>query len=276
MNNIVCYYHSADLDGKCSAAIVHYWENKAELIPLNYNDNFKAKILDRKFVNEIIFFCDIIAPIDIMRELSGINDVIILDHHITAIDAIKEAGFYHYGKLDISKASCELTWEYLFPNTKIPKVVKYLGRYDVWQHNNEIVYFQYGMREQDLPVNSHIWEMLFENDRLTEHIINTGRIIKSWVDITNEKHVKIYNREGCFEGLRAVICNNVGGSPLFDSVYNPDLHDIMVTYIHTSQKTWQYGLYSTKDNVHCGEIAKKFGGGGHKGAAGFTIGELII
>jgi len=33
---------------------------------------------------------------------------------------------------------------------------------------------------------------------------------------------------------------------------------------------WQYSLYSTNPNVHCGEIAQKYGGGGHRGAAGFS------
>jgi nanoRNase/pAp phosphatase (c-di-AMP/oligoRNAs hydrolase) len=33
-------------------------------------------------------------------------------------------------------------------------------------------------------------------------------------------------------------------------------------------------LYSTKPEIDCGEIARTFGGGGHKGAAGFQCTEL--
>ena len=33
-------------------------------------------------------------------------------------------------------------------------------------------------------------------------------------------------------------------------------------------------LYSTREDVDCGAIAKSLGGGGHKGAAGFICDEL--
>jgi nanoRNase/pAp phosphatase (c-di-AMP/oligoRNAs hydrolase) len=79
-----------------------------------------------------------------------------------------------------------------------------------------------------------------------------------------------------FDGWRAIICNGYDGSPLFDSVYNPDEHDIMISYIQRKDGTWSYGMYSDKPEVHCGEIAKKYGGGGHKGASGFNLKDLIL
>ena len=33
---------------------------------------------------------------------------------------------------------------------------------------------------------------------------------------------------------------------------------------------WVVGLFTTRDNIDCSELAKMFGGGGHKKAAGFT------
>jgi nanoRNase/pAp phosphatase (c-di-AMP/oligoRNAs hydrolase) len=33
-------------------------------------------------------------------------------------------------------------------------------------------------------------------------------------------------------------------------------------------------VYSTNPNIDCGAICKKYGGGGHKGAAGFQCKEL--
>jgi nanoRNase/pAp phosphatase (c-di-AMP/oligoRNAs hydrolase) len=33
-------------------------------------------------------------------------------------------------------------------------------------------------------------------------------------------------------------------------------------------------LYSTRDDIDCGAIAKTYGGGGHKGAAGFQCDTL--
>jgi hypothetical protein len=47
--------------------------------------------------------------------------------------------------------------------------------------------------------------------------------------------------------------------------------DILVPYTHDG-KQWIVSLYSDKMDVS--EIAKRHGGGGHKGAAGFVCSEL--
>jgi len=36
-------------------------------------------------------------------------------------------------------------------------------------------------------------------------------------------------------------------------------------------KYYSFGLYLRKDNVHIGNIAKKYNGGGHKSASGFKL-----
>lgn len=51
-------------------------------------------------------------------------------------------------------------------------------------------------------------------------------------------------------------------------------YDLMITFVRRKDKLWNVSLYSTKPEIDCGEIAKSFGGGGHKGAAGFQVKEL--
>ncbi len=51
-------------------------------------------------------------------------------------------------------------------------------------------------------------------------------------------------------------------------------YDLMITFVRRKDKLWNVSLYSTKPDVDCGAIAKSFGGGGHKGAAGFQCDEL--
>jgi len=45
----------------------------------------------------------------------------------------------------------------------------------------------------------------------------------------------------------------------------------MLTYSIGNNKLINVGLYTTKKDFHVGNIAKKFGGGGHSGAAGFSL-----
>ena len=80
------------------------------------------------------------------------------------------------------------------------------------------------------------------------------------------------------EEAYVAICANRGftNSKLFDSVYDPAKHHLMITFVRLKLPShkWTVSLYSTRDDVDCGEIAKAFGGGGHKGAAGFQCVDL--
>lgn len=73
-----------------------------------------------------------------------------------------------------------------------------------------------------------------------------------------------------------LICLNTlqRGSWLFNSVWDPAKHDAMCAYGQLKDGRWRVSLYSTKEEVDCGAIAKVLGGGGHKGAAGFICDEL--
>jgi len=209
------------------------------------------------------------------------NQIVIIDHHTTAIEDIKKLGWFPDGVLDTSKAACELTWEYFYPYKSMPIAVKYLGRYDVWDHSDiHTELFQYGMRYMGLDIDSLEWEILLSNDEgqelLVANIIATGGVVRHWNSVKNKKIANMSAREFMFHGLRAIAINSYDGSPLFEAVYDETKHDIMVSYIQRSDKMWQWGFYSDKPEVHCGIIAEKYGGGGHKGASGCITKELLF
>jgi nanoRNase/pAp phosphatase (c-di-AMP/oligoRNAs hydrolase) len=61
---------------------------------------------------------------------------------------------------------------------------------------------------------------------------------------------------------------------MFDSKWNEDKYDIMVTFCRLPSQTWTVSMYTTKKNINVGKLAKKFGGGGHTKAAGFQCKDL--
>ena len=276
------FYHSADLDGICSAAIIYYYNQgkPCEYIGINYGDEFPWDIIKPlpSGKNEVVYMVDFSLPIEDMIKLSSMCDLIWIDHHITAIKAAKDANFKPFDSLiDNDMSGCELTWQYMFSD-ELPEAVYLLGRYDIWQYDDipECKPFELGMLSYNLKYNSKIWEKLFrEDDDYVGDIVKEGEIIQRYVDNQNIKMCK-----NCFEidfeGYRAICLNGGKGSPTFDSVYNPEKHDLMLSFFLTKDLKWSISLYSTHDNVHCGEIAKKFGGGGHKGAAGFETKNLKV
>ena len=135
-----CFYHSADLDGHCSAAIVKAVCPECELIGINYGDAFPWDLFveaeERKSGSiilpakepETVYMVDFcLQPFTDMVKLKGMCNLTWIDHHKSAIESyeayIEEqqralmtpASVSIAGFRDSRFAACELTWEYFNP-----------------------------------------------------------------------------------------------------------------------------------------------------------------
>lgn len=272
------FYHSADFDGYCSGAIVKHRFPEAELHPINYNQPFPWETIEPEDTIYVVDFG--LQPFEQMIRLNQSCKLIWIDHHISAIEAWGASGETILGKREIGKGACELAWEYLYPNVEMPRFIYLLGRYDVWDHSdqvqwdNEILPFQYGLRlENTDPLkNWEFWNNLFIADRtFYENTIGRGKMILSYVAQTSARYMHSHAYEIQFEGLRTLAVNvgNVS-SKFFESMYDPAKHDLVIAYSYIRGQFWGITLYSDKPEVNCAVLAKKYGGGGHKGAAGFS------
>lgn len=286
-----CFYHSSDLDGHCSGAIIKYKHPECEMIGINYGDEIDWDSIQP---GEIVFMVDFSLPIKDMFKLDRMSQLIWIDHHNIAIEEAHRVGFIA-GKaqiLDENFAGCELTWDYLFGKVHpeyrpTPLTVTLLGRYDVRDHQDDrVLPFQYGMRinEDTRPDVDYLWKPLFDElednepfDTPCLSIIETGKTILTYEKIQNEKFVKAFSFTSQIDGYTAIAVNKgFTNSKLFDVVWDPEKHDVMLTFCWRGGK-WNYSLYSIPEkNIHCGKIAQKFGGGGHPYAAGFNTEQLIL
>lgn len=164
----ICFYHSGDLDGKCSAAIVRRKFPDCELYGINYGELFPmGDIIGRE-----VIMVDFSLPWPLMQEMAQkASHLIWIDHHQTAIDEFGKQELPYNGTrvfpvLCIGVAACELCWEYFFPEKEMPVSVYLLGRYDVWNHksDNRILPFQYGMRQDNWnPEDIRAWQSLLDD-----------------------------------------------------------------------------------------------------------------
>jgi len=265
------------LDGHCSGAIVKKKYPECEMIGVDYNDTLD---LDSIVSGERVFVVDFSFSVEEMAALDTKAQLFWIDHHKSAIEKMEDYPRLINGIRKIGRAGCELTWEYLYPAGALPDTVWLLGRYDVWKHDEDerIMPFQYGMRQHGntLPESS-IWvEYLRADALLISQIVKTGAIVLSYQNAQNAMYAKGMSYEAEFEGHRAIIINRAyGNSQLFDSVYDPEKHDIMIVF-GVKPKEFKYSIYSVKPEIDVSEIAKKYGGGGHAGAAGFFSETQII
>lgn len=299
----ICIYHSRDLDGFTSGAIVKHKFPNAQLIGYDYGEPFPELDLEPDGSTEVIMVDVSIPPLP-MVELAKKCKLTFIDHHVSAIKDLNDFAFNNANVMTgplsrdpwgisgsttmiafftVGLAACELTWMYYYAGYAMPKAVELLGKYDTWRNqdieewNNKILPFQYGMRmvcssPETMPKN-----LLANQDAATSRqiadVIKDGKLILDYQRTQNAILCKraFEIRIGEFIGIAL----NAGGvnSITFESVWNPEKHDLMVPFFFNG-KFWVVSLYTTKD-LNCSLIAKSFGGGGHARAAGFELKDII-
>ena len=297
---MICIYHSRDLDGYTSGAIVKRKYPEAKLIGYDYGEPFP---FDKIGNGEDVIMIDVSLKMPEMRKLGEQTGgkLIYIDHHKSAIsDFEKECLTGKFVKSDYVDgisiyrtpemcavlkdgiAACEVGWKYLFPGEALPKSVELLGEYDTWRNGdkqkweNEILPFQFGMRvkcnsPETFPVC--LFDTLADVEPIYK-ITDDGRTVLAYQAMISETNCKKSAFEHEFKGLRA-ICMNVGGinSDAFKSIYDPEKHDIVMPFYFTG-KHWSFSLYSSKPEIDVSVIAKSMGGGGHFSAAGFESKDI--
>ncbi|MFA6234846.1 MAG: hypothetical protein WC824_11810, partial [Bacteroidota bacterium] len=102
----ICLYHRADLDGKCSAAIVRSVFPDIALLGCDYGDDMQALFDQTKDCGRVLVV-DFSLPMDLMAKIPGHSHLVWIDHHVSAIKDAEAAGFNPDGIRVIGTAACE-------------------------------------------------------------------------------------------------------------------------------------------------------------------------
>lgn len=276
----IVFYHRADFDGIASAAIVKRKYPEAELQPYDYGDDIDDGYLEGRDI--VLVDCSF-EPETMQLVADYATSFVWIDHHKSAIEGVAASGATYDGLQEIGQAGCELTWRY-FMGGEMPRVIYLLGRYDVFdlEADPKVLPFQYGMRsmaETEDPT-SGIWDGLLQTTKAAvaavDAICKRGTVCFEYQQVQDEKAVKALSFTVELDGHVGIACNAAGkGSLLFESVFDKESMQLMIPFFMDKTGRWRVSLYSPQDGgVDCSEIAKKYGGGGHRNAAGFECDEL--
>lgn len=290
-----CFYH-ADADGKCAAFWVKWLagsflkDGEDEYIKINYGMNFP---FDRIKSGEKIYIVDYSLPVEEMKQLLNITkDVTWIDHHKTAIEKYRDFNEPIRGIRYDGIAGCMLTYCYLQHMTKngegkikpftkdmvndAPYFTKLIADYDVWtfEYGDDTRYFNMAFESEDFEPESNNWVTLMDRKNESQYI-EDGKIMMKYYDNFAKEYCESKGFETEFEGYRVYAMNiGLAGSDWFKSVDDGSYDILMIFSYNGKYKTWSYSMYSK--TVDVSEIAKKYGGGGHKGAAGFNLEKLLF
>ena len=286
-----CFYH-ADADGRCAG----FWvclnvgindNYHPEMIEINYGKPFP---FDKIGLGEQIYIVDYsIDPAEMLRLLEITNDVTWIDHHKTAIE--KYADFPHEirGVRVDGVAGCMLTYCYIHHMTDrgqgeikpfdismtadAPQFTKLIADWDVWtfRYGDDTRNFITAFNGYDFHPESKNWDkfLCFPDGRYnsaTSELITEGKTMTRFRDEWAKEYCRTKGFETVIDGHRA-FAMNLGNcnSEYFKSI-NDGTFAILAPFSFDGKK-WTVSLYS--QTVDVSEIAKKRGGGGHKGASGF-------
>jgi len=266
--DILVFYHKNCLDGLASAwAVWKEFKNKAEYISLNYQTPFDKNIKGKK-----IYFLDVSPNRKILENLKK-NDceIVIIDHHLSAknnLDLVSPGSFIM--RLNMKHSASVLTWQYFFPEKKIPKSLLYIEDIDLWKFRKRF--------SREIVASIDLSDIDFKKfNKLTSDIENKERR-KEYIR-TGKKVVEDQDKliEQIVEKAKKVKIGKIKTLAANSSILISEIGDALIKKLPPIAIIWfkagETRRISLRSNgkVDVSKIAEKYGGGGHKCAASFII-----
>jgi oligoribonuclease NrnB/cAMP/cGMP phosphodiesterase (DHH superfamily) len=217
----------------------------------------------RAFGPDEVYIVDFSYPADTLKMLSDeFTDVMVMDHHGTALAELEAWGGQFM--FDLDRSGCMLAWDYFHPEDSQPELLLYVQDRDLWRFD----------LENSREINAYIATLPFEFDEWDNFYLPEAYTCgKAIIDFQNRQiegrlkdvevvefatyAVPVVNASENISELGNELCKQYMDSPF------------SMTYCDRKDGKRSYSLRSI-GSFDVSEVAKRFGGGGHKNAAGFT------
>jgi oligoribonuclease NrnB/cAMP/cGMP phosphodiesterase (DHH superfamily) len=253
----------------------------------------------------VVDFC--FEPEDTLRLARESGSFLVLDHHASAEEALtgsKElaAEFYHF---ENRQSGATLAWNYFHPppstgdggltpppDDTVPLLLRYVEDKDLWRWAlQDSAAFTAGL--STVPQTFAAWDaVLAGGDGAVDAIIDKGKAVLQYKESVVQQHVRSAVRcslresatDAAAAAFRGMVVNSTTlaseiGNALCTDRAGVDFaliwsfeHDAPVEgTVEAPRGSIRVSLRSNMDAVDVSRIARFFGGGGHRRAAGFTL-----
>jgi oligoribonuclease NrnB/cAMP/cGMP phosphodiesterase (DHH superfamily) len=272
MTRTLCFHHN-DADGRASGAIARYaLGHQLQLIETDYDE--RAIPWDQIASATEIIVLDFSFPIEDMLKMASSRQFTWIDHHKSALNELQAVAGDWPGLRDLSEAACVLTWKYFFPQRPVPRAIILIGDRDIWRWAEaDTGAFTEGLHVRDTCAeNDVLWVPLLEEDvQAYQTIVDEGSRLREIRLGDINKQIERIGYEVLFEGHRTLVINAPGNGDLGQR--GRDLgYEIIYCYedrMQSGKLTTAVTLFSRQADVSV--IARRYGGGGHAHAAGFSF-----
>lgn len=294
----ICLYHFPCDDGFASAWVARRKWPEVVMTPTNYGQPFP----DIDYRDKNILIADFSYKPDAISELMtsrGARSIVMLDHHKTAAADLKDFKVEICGdakfvaadmegmfgdmaelgrpqavaRFDMEHSGAALTWEFCFPDEPMPVFIQFIEDRDLWRFAlKETRAFSLYLRSY--PYAFDTWD-----DIAAEIAGDPNLVLGSALSIE-----RFYDQK-LAEMVPTAILKDIGkwkGVPTAHAPYAfaSDLaHELLKAHpaapfaavVVDAYGGRTYSLRSEDSRQDVSEVAKAFGGGGHRNAAGFRV-----
>ncbi len=270
LKNIVIIYHADCRDGFGAAyAAWKKFGDTASYLPWRDHTVAPEGLTDKEIY--IVDFSFVRSTIEVL--IAENKSVVVIDHHQTAeADVVA----YPQNVFDNNHSGCVLAWQYFHPGTEVPELLYYIEDHDLWRfaltENRE-----YNVALGQYEVSFEVWDALIEelkDENKKINFIAKGALIAKFEDKLIATIMKTRERV-LFEGNEVWAIN---AERIYRSILGNKLAElneaegniaIGIVYYHSHGRV-NISLRSRGD-VDVAALAEKYGGGGHKRAAGIEV-----
>jgi len=267
----LCIYHGNCADGFGAAWVVRrYYGDDVEF----YAGVYQTDPPDVTGREVILVDFSYKRPV-LLKMAETAEEITIIDHHKSAAEDLKNldldtmtVGYCPIRTIfDMNRSGAMLVWNHFFPSEEPPQLIRHIQDRDLWKFELK------GTREIQANVFSYPYDFS-EWDNLmmqpVEQLLSDGAAIerKHFKDINEFIEAAAYRME--IAGYDVPVLN----APYF---WSSDAGHIMSKGEPFAACYWDtpdgrvFSLRSADDGLDVSEIAKQFGGGGHKHAAGYRV-----
>lgn len=270
-------YHKNCYDGFTAAWVARTALGDASFLPAAYGD----PVPEDFGPEDEVYILDFSYPRDILEAIaSKVKKLQVLDHHHTAREALQGLP---YCEFDMERSGAGMAWDYFtldFDGEKAtslprPPIVDYVEDRDLWRfklpHTRAIHAYL-----SSYPMEFKEWDARSESLKSNfNKCVEIGTALMRYASQKVEEVIKNGTQWRDIGGFQ-IPCVNVPyhmGSDVGHRLL--DLHPnapFAGYYLFTANGDEQWGLRGRdSDDFDVSEIAKQYGGGGHKKASGFLM-----
>lgn len=282
MNNSkpLVIYHANCADGFAAAWCFHHKDpNGYDFHPGVYRDP-PPDVKGRD-----VYLVDFSYKATVLKDMCAVaRSISILDHHKSAIEDITPFAKAYWSDgiggdwgaslecvFDMTRSGAGITWDYLFPNRPRPALINHVEDRDLWKFQLE------GTREIQATVFSHEYDFLvWDRLILDEH---PADLAMEGIAIERKHHKDIAELLAVCTRSMTIGGINVLAASLPHTMSSDAGHLLAVAggKLTFGACYWDtpthrvFSLRSCEEGMDVSEVAKAYGGGGHKHAAGFKV-----